>query len=310
MKDVSKLANSEYLTTREIAELLRIKERKVYDLAASGKIPCSKAFGKLLFPRAEIETWVTAGRHARFSGSTPARSALTASEPTSRPKVFLGSHDPLLEWALRESNSGLAAYFDGSSDGLKRFAAAEGVAAGVHLFDAATRTWNVEAIRKPLGEQPVVLVEWAKRQRGLILRPELQGKITGLSDLNGLRFAGRQQGAGAQQIFTTLAEDAGLGAEDIQTPITLRTETDAALAVLGDKADASFGLQSLAAEYRLGFQPIIEERYDILVDRRSWFEPPMQAFIRFCASEHFRQRAQEYAGYDISGLGCVHFNGR
>jgi len=34
---------SEYLTTKELAELLRIKERKVYDLAASGAVPCSKA---------------------------------------------------------------------------------------------------------------------------------------------------------------------------------------------------------------------------------------------------------------------------
>jgi excisionase family DNA binding protein len=31
---------TEYLTTRELAELLRIKERKVYDLVASGAVPC------------------------------------------------------------------------------------------------------------------------------------------------------------------------------------------------------------------------------------------------------------------------------
>ena len=49
---------TEYLTTRELAELLRIKERKVYDLAASGKVPCSRATGRLLFPRAEIEAWI------------------------------------------------------------------------------------------------------------------------------------------------------------------------------------------------------------------------------------------------------------
>jgi hypothetical protein len=40
-----------YLTTRELASLLRITERKVYDPAATGKVPCSRAMGKLLFPR-------------------------------------------------------------------------------------------------------------------------------------------------------------------------------------------------------------------------------------------------------------------
>mgnify|MGYP002820403384 CR=1 FL=1 len=46
---------TEYMTTKELADFLRIKQRKVYDLAASGNIPCSRAMGKLLFPRAEIE---------------------------------------------------------------------------------------------------------------------------------------------------------------------------------------------------------------------------------------------------------------
>ncbi|MEP3304507.1 MAG: helix-turn-helix domain-containing protein, partial [Roseibium sp.] len=40
-----------YLTTRELADLIRVKERKVYDLAATGDVPHSRATGKLLFPR-------------------------------------------------------------------------------------------------------------------------------------------------------------------------------------------------------------------------------------------------------------------
>ena len=117
---------TEFFTTKELAEFLRIKERKVYDLAASGKVPCSKAMGKLLFPRAEIEAWVA----SQQVGPQP------VTVPAARPNVFLGSHDPLLEWALRESRSGLAMYFDSSLDGLNRFEAGEGVATGLHLYEA------------------------------------------------------------------------------------------------------------------------------------------------------------------------------
>ncbi len=102
---------SEFLTTRELAELLRIKERKVYDLAASGQVPCSKATGKLLFPRDAIDAWV-----AEHSSGLERYSSLAP------PNVILGSHDPLLDWALRESRCGLASYLDGSTDGLQRFA--------------------------------------------------------------------------------------------------------------------------------------------------------------------------------------------
>src|SRR3546814_2951990 len=38
----------ELMTTREVADYLRLKERKVYDLVAGGEIPVSRATGKLL----------------------------------------------------------------------------------------------------------------------------------------------------------------------------------------------------------------------------------------------------------------------
>jgi putative molybdopterin biosynthesis protein len=79
----------EYLTTRELADLLRIKERKVYDMAAAGEVPCSRAMGKLLFPRAEVEAWLAA------SASGPRVGAGHATAPggdhgQSRPVAGLG----------------------------------------------------------------------------------------------------------------------------------------------------------------------------------------------------------------------------
>ncbi|KPQ26747.1 MAG: DNA binding domain, excisionase family [Marinobacter excellens HL-55] len=44
-----------YLTTAEVAEYLRLKERKVYDLVSQGVIPCVRVTGKLLFPRQRID---------------------------------------------------------------------------------------------------------------------------------------------------------------------------------------------------------------------------------------------------------------
>ena len=70
-------AEPAFLTTREVAELLRVKERKVYDLAASGGIPCRRVTGKLLFPRAEIEAWLAGG-----TASPAARTAPIASRGT------------------------------------------------------------------------------------------------------------------------------------------------------------------------------------------------------------------------------------
>jgi len=286
----------EYLTTKEVAELLRIKERKVYDLAAAGEIPCSRALGKLLFPREALTAWI--------AGSTSG-----APRPGARSAVFLGSHDPLLEWALRESRCGLATYFDGSHDGLARFAAGEGVATGLHIFDPQSGSWNTHAVTARLAGAPVVLVEWAWRERGLIVAQAGGAAIRGLADLRGRRLAPRQAEAASQSLLEHMLGEAGIGAGEIELVAAARNETDAALAVREGKADVAFGLLPAARQYRLGFVPLVRERFDLLVDRRAWFEPPFQAFLAFCRSERFAARAGEMEGYDASALGTVRFNG-
>ena len=99
----------DYLTTREVADLIRLKERKVYDLVATGAIPCVRVTGKLLFPRHLVEAWLA--QHIEYGGG--------AETLQPRPRICAGSHDPLLDWALREAGTGLAVSFAGSLAGLR-----------------------------------------------------------------------------------------------------------------------------------------------------------------------------------------------
>jgi excisionase family DNA binding protein len=285
----------EYLTTKEVAALLRIKERKVYDLAASGAIPCSRALGKLLFPRREVEAWLQ-GEGGQFSAASRA----------ARPNVVLGSHDPLLEWALLESRADLATFLGGSHDGLERFARGEGVAAGLHIHEAAG--WNSETVRDRFAEGDCVLVEWAWRQRGLILPETLAEEVRGLPDLKGRVLAPRAAETGSQTLFDGLLADAGLQPDDIKQIAPARSEADAVLAVVDGKADAAFGLKCLARRFRLAFVPLIDERFDLLVSRRGWFQPPFQGLLAFCCRPEFAEKAAELGGYDVSGFGTVRFN--
>jgi len=289
---------SEYLTTRELAELLRIKERKVYDLAASGKVPCSRATGKLLFARTRINAWL-ADNSSGFS--------ITAPKP--RANIFLGSHDPLLEWALMESRSGLASFFDSSFDGLERYQNHEGIATGLHIYDAASNQWNVPVIAERFSEEPAVLVEWAWRNRGLIVTPGSGDEYKDITSLSNKRFVPRQAEAGSQQLFNHLLAAAGMTPDQLEIIPTARGETYAAQAVQEGKADAAFGLEALARQYQLDFIPLTEERFDLLVDWHFWFEQPMQKLLSFCAQKSFRTRAAELGGYNVSKLGNVHFNG-
>jgi len=292
-------APPEFLTTREVAALLRVKDRRVYDLAAAGEIPCRRATGKLLFPRAEIESWL-AGRGAAAPAAAPARAA----------EVVAGSHDPLLDWALRESGCQLASFFDGSLDGIERLAAGEAAAAGLHIFEPEAEDWNRGHLTQRLAERAVVLIEWARRRWGLLVATGREAEIGGLAALAGRRVALRQATAGGRILFDHLLRQAGLGHDALHVlPEAARTEAEAAAAVASGAADAAPGIEAMARQYGLGFVGLVTERYDIALERRFYFEPRWQRVVGFTRSPAFRAKAESFGGYDLSGHGTVRWNG-
>lgn len=288
-------SSDQYFTTKELAELLRIKERKIYDLAASGDVPCVRVVGKLLFPKSEIEAWMADARSGPRGISPP-------------PNVIAGSHDPLLDWAVRESGCGIAAIFDGSFDGLARFSERQAMACGIHVHEP--EGWNIETARRAVGPQPVVMLGLWRRQRGLIVARDNPKAIAGIRDLVGLRFARRQESSASHRLFVSLAQAEKLASSSLDGPKTAaRTEDEVALLVHEGEADAALGLMSVASRFGLGFVPLLEEHFDMLVWRQAFFEPQFQRLWSFLHSATFEAKANGAPGYDISELGRVRLNG-
>ena len=289
-----------FLTTREVADLLRVKERKVYELVAEQAIPVSRVTGKMLFPRDLVEAWVR--RRVEFAAGT--------ADLAPPPPVLAGSHDPLLDWAIRESGSEIATFFGGSIDGLTRMTDRKAFAAGMHVFDPETGEFNLSLVANELAGQPVVATEWAWRTQGLVVASGNPRGLASAADLAGVRFIPRQPEAGSYLLLRHLLAEAGVEPDSVvMLDPPARTEADVAVHVLEGRADAGLAVETVARMHRLDFIPLFRERYDLLVWRREYFEPPMQRLLAFCASVAFRQRAREIGGYDLSGHGSVRYNG-
>ena len=181
------------------------------------------------------------------------------------------------------------------------------MATGLHLFDPDTGDWNRPAVARACAGSHAVLVGFARRRRGLVLRRGDDG-AGGIAALRGRRVAPRQAGSGTELLFRHLAARDGLDLSAVTLTETARTETEAVQAVARDTADATFGLQSIAADFGLPFLPLIEERFDLLVDRKAWFEPQLQTLIEFFASPALHRRAETMGGYDLSEIGQVRWN--
>jgi excisionase family DNA binding protein len=291
------------MTVTEVADYLRVRERTVYELVRTQRIPSCKLSGKLLFPKRLIELWV-----AQSADYPHAATHLSAPPP-----VIAGSHDPLLEWSARESKCDLAILVDGSTAGMHRLLAGQAAACALHVIDPVTGRYDASILAKSLPGLDFVVIEWARRQQGLIVAPGNPAKIGSVADLRrgGIRVATRQEGSGSALLFSKLVRDAGLSVADLEVsgrPVS--SETDIAVAVREGNADAGLAIEAAAREQGLDFVPLQWERFDLVVRRVEYFEPPLQRLLAFTRTEPFRDRAALLAGYDVANTGAVVFNAR
>lgn len=294
---------SAYLGTEQAAAYLGIKERKLYELAAHGAVPCSKVTGKWLFPRWALDRWVESGL-ARPEGF----------EPASPPPIIGGSHDPLLEWVARRSGSGLALLSVGSEAGLAKLAAGEVAIAAIHIHAPAGEKdddANLRAVEGPHRFHDAALIGFARREQGLLLP---SGNPKGVGSLGeaisaGLRFGRRQAGAGAELLLARLLHREGMAADGIRSaPEPLATGDDLAFAVKAGEVDCGVATRAVAEAKGLAFLPLAWERFDLAMRRRTYFEPAPQALLALMRTEEFRRHAALLGGYEVSEAGAVRLN--
>ena len=287
------------MTTAEVAEYLRLRERTIYEMVSRQTIPFTRATGKILFPRRLIDAWLEAQTELPDAGIAPA------------PAIYAGSNDPLLDWALRQSGSGLAVLAGGSLQGLEDLAAERAVVSGLHLLDPDTGVWNIPAARAHLPGSRHVMIHWARRTQGLLLEAGNPLGVTGLADAvaRGLRFALRSEGAGSQRLLDVLLAREGLSrAALVTTGQPADTHADLAALIETGQADCGLGLQAAAGP--LAFLPLMaDESFDLVMTRRAYFEPPIQRLLEFSRSDTFAARALHLGGYDLAGIGRVVWNG-
>ena len=179
------------------------------------------------------------------------------------PPIVGGSHDPLLEWALRESGSELASLPEGSEAGLRRLARGEVTAAAIHLHRLDGRDDDEAPISKRSRTHPglhdAVVIAFARREQGLVVAA---GNPLRLADMAGIaarraRLAQRPQGAGAQLLLLALLARAGLAFDAlVSVKPVCPTGPDIAQAVRAGRADCGIATRAVAQAAGLDFVPL------------------------------------------------------
>ena len=263
------------------------------------------------FMKADGILEIPQGSEGHAAGEEVQVRLLRPREELERTIVVIGSHDPLLDELadlirLRDSRFSLSSAHVGSMGGIMAVRRGEAHAAGIHLLDPASGSYNLAAVRKYFPNGGVRLVRCVGRQQGLMLQKGNPLGIASFADLarRGLRYVNRQKGAGTRVLADWLCEKYGLDPAAICGYGREETTHNAvAVQIASDSADAGMGIYSAAALYGLDFLPVCVEEYDLLIPESAWGGERVELLLDTLRSEAFRTRIEAMGGYTLDRPG-------
>jgi len=289
----------ELLNTKELADLLRLNEKKVYQLVKEGTVPHVRIAGKWLFPKDHILRWID------------------ESVQRERDLLIVGSDDILLTRLLaiysRERFPDLTFYSPvGSLRGIQALSQRKGQACCVHLLDVETGEYNLPFLRRHLASQRYVVVNLWYRRQGLILKRGNPLGIKGLEDVvrTGARFINRNEGSGTRILVEHLIRDNGLDVKEVVGfGEVVDSHVEVALKVFLGEADVGMAIEYVTHLFPLDFTPIQEERFDLVIPRELWPTKVIRGFIAYVDPVQIRRVFRTLPGYDLRDTGKIVYEG-
>jgi excisionase family DNA binding protein len=288
----------ELLTTKELADLLRLHEKKVYQLVRDGGIPHVRITGKWLFPKWHVLRWIE--------------------ENVQREEDILiaGSDDILLGRLLafysREKFPKSLTFYSpvGSLRGIQCLSQHKAHACSVHLLDEETGEYNLPFLRRYLPSQDYVVINLWYRSQGLIIKKGNPLGIKSLEDVvkRNARFINRNEGSGTRLLLEYLLTQTGFQQSDIVGfADEVDTHLEVAFRVFFGEADVGLGIRYVTHLLSLDFIPLQEERFDLVIPKELWPMKIMREFIGTIDPVIIRRLTRSLPGYNLKDAGKILF---
>ena len=293
-------------------EFVRVRMGCVGDkLMAS---PLSRGSGVVSsFMKADGILEVPQGQEGYEAGEEVRVRLLSPVEKLENTVVVIGSHDPLLDELgdmlhLENSSIYMSSSHVGSMGGIMAVRRGEAHAAGCHLLDTATGSYNLAFIKKYFPKGGVKLVRCVGRQQGMMVAKGNPLKIQKFSDIagEGVRYVNRQKGSGTRILTDYLCKRDNLNVDAIYGYDREElTHTSVAVQIASGSADAGMGIYSAAKLYDLDFIPICIEEYDLIIPDHAWDTPQVQQMLATMKSEEFKEKILSLGGYTVENPGQI-----
>ena len=324
------MSSSDALTADEVAGILQVSKNTVYNLVKRDEIASYHIGRKMRFTMGDVENYIARSKRPRPQAvARPAARPRRTGSPrtTSKPVEVAGSLRPasvppgeyviagndvigdVVANYLGAADAPVNRVYEGSYAALVDAYLGRAHAALVHLYDGATRSYNVEAVARLMPGLPVKMVRLVKRRQGLIVAHGNPKNLRTWEDLlrPGVRLVNRERGCGSRVLL-----DEALSALDADRSklAGYDREANSALSmasfVARGAADVGIGAERVFHQVEgVDFLPLQDEWLDIALVKRPGVERVVDTVAKLARTRPFREEIAAIVGYDVSHMGEV-----
>ncbi len=293
-------SSNQFLSVPQLAELLHVNEKKVYQLAGCGALPGTKVTGKWIFPRKLVEDWLLESSHG---GILQDRLLLAGSDDRLMHHICSQAaidwqREALISYSPHGTRHGLKMLDQGRIDGcFINWGAAE---------PSARR--HMGLLRGYQNHSQWVIVRCLKRSQGLVTRAhvfqqcraDIQTDPESLLRDTSLRWAMRQDDSGTERLLEDLCASKNLSSNAFNVSGVFNSERAAVASVNTDVADLCCGVQSTAHDFDLDYIPLADVALDLVIPQRTFFRTLVQELIARIQTLEPNDSTTKLDGYDIN----------
>ncbi|MCX7594625.1 MAG: helix-turn-helix domain-containing protein [Fischerella sp.] len=198
--------------------------------------------------------------------------------------------------------------FANSLTALERLCRGEVHIAGMHLYCPQTGEHNTPFVHRVFKDKAAVLINLGVWEEGLLVQQGNPKQLKTVADLAqpGVTIVNREQGSGSRELLDRKLQEAKVSWEAVQGfDQIVNSHHEVALAVATGKADAGVSSASIATAFGLGFIPLYESRYDLVILKQYLEEAPVQQLLGTLGHRQVISQLQALGGYDTSLTGEV-----
>jgi putative molybdopterin biosynthesis protein len=178
--------------------------------------------------------------------------------------------------------------------------------AGIHLTAATAGQDNLGAIRAHFPGERMLVVNLTRWRQGFVVSPGNPLAIRNAAGVlrPGLKIVRREEDASAHKLLTRLMTREGVEHPMISGPLA-GGHVEVAQMVRCGAADVGVAIESVALAAGLGFVPLTEERFDLVVPAALADTAPVARLLEALEDPAFKREMEHLPGYDTDLVGHV-----